>query len=86
MPFKKQLIFFRYLPYLQELEIGHTIDTIHVAKGVFESTIDTLLDIPGKTKDRLRTHKDLQKFGIIQQLHPRERPNGKYYLPLLAVT
>jgi hypothetical protein len=33
------------------LEIDHAIDTMHVAKGVFESTVDTLLDIPGKTKD-----------------------------------
>jgi hypothetical protein len=44
-PFKKQPIFFRYLPYWKEFEIGHAIDTMHVEKGVFESTIDLLLDI-----------------------------------------
>jgi hypothetical protein len=38
-PFKKQSIFFRYLPYWKEFEIGHAIDTIHVTKGVFDSTI-----------------------------------------------
>jgi hypothetical protein len=59
----KKLIFFRYLPYWQELEIDHAIDTMHVAKGVLESTVGTLLDIPGKTKDGLRACKDQQKFG-----------------------
>ena len=52
-PFKKQSIFFRYLPYWKELEISHTIDTIHVEKGAFESTIGLLLDIPDKSKDGL---------------------------------
>jgi hypothetical protein len=28
--FKKQSIFFRYLPYWKEFEIGHAIDTMHV--------------------------------------------------------
>jgi hypothetical protein len=38
-PFKKQSIFFRYLPYWKEFEIGHDINTMNVTKGVFESTI-----------------------------------------------
>jgi hypothetical protein len=82
VPFKKQLIFLRYLPYWQELDIGHAINTMHVANGVFKSTIDTLLDIPGKKKDELRACKEIQKFRIRPKLHPQERPNGKYYLPL----
>jgi hypothetical protein len=36
-PFKKQSIFFRYLPYWKEFEIGHAIDTMHVEKGVVTS-------------------------------------------------
>jgi hypothetical protein len=59
-PFKKQSIFFLYLPYWKEFEIGHAIDTMHVEKGVFESTISFLLDIPGKTKDGFSARKDLQ--------------------------
>jgi hypothetical protein len=58
-PFKKQPIIFRYLPYWKEFEIGHTLNTMHVEKGVFESTIGLLLDIPSKTKEGLTTHKDL---------------------------
>jgi hypothetical protein len=68
------------------LDIGHAIDTMHVAKDVFKNTVGILLDIPSKAKDGLRAHKDLQKFGIRPQVHPEERPNGKYYLPQLTIT
>jgi hypothetical protein len=63
-PFKKQLIFFKYLPYWKEFENGHVIDTMNVTKGVFESTIGLLLDIPGKMKDGLNAHKDPQVLRI----------------------
>jgi hypothetical protein len=80
-PFKKQSIFFRYLPCWKEFEIGHAIDTMHVTKGVFESTICLLLDFPGKTKDGLNAHNNLQVLRIREELHPQERLNGKVYLP-----
>jgi hypothetical protein len=85
-PFKKQSIFFRYLPFWKEFEIGHAIDTMHVTKGVFESTIGLLLDIPGKMKDGLNTRKDLQVLGIREELHPQERLNGKVYLSAASYT
>jgi hypothetical protein len=86
LPFKKQSIFFRYLPYWKAFEIGHAIDTMHVEKGVFESTIGLLLDIPGKTKDGLSAHKDLQALEIREELHSQERANGKAYLPPTSYT
>jgi hypothetical protein len=85
-PFKKQSIFFQYLPYWKEFEIGHAIDTMHVEKGVFKSANDLLLDIPSKTKDGLSAHKDLQALKIREELHPQERPNGKAYLPPASYT
>jgi hypothetical protein len=85
-PFKKQSIFFKYLPYWKEFEIGHVIDTMHVTKGVFECTIGLLLDIPGKMKDGLNTRKDLHVHGIWEELHPQERPNEKVYLPPASYT
>jgi hypothetical protein len=84
--FKKQSIFFRYLPYWKEFEIGHAIDTMHVEKGVFESTISLLLGIPGKTKDGLSARKDLQTLGIREEIHPQVRPNIKVYLPTASYT
>jgi hypothetical protein len=71
-PFKKQSIFFQYLPYWKKFEIGHAIDTMHVEKGVFESTVGLLLDILSKTKVRLSTRKDLQALEIREELHPQE--------------
>jgi hypothetical protein len=80
-PFKKKTIFFRYLPYWKEPEIGHTVDAMHVEKGVFKSTIGLLLGIPSKTNDELSAHKDLQALEIREELHPQERSNEKAYLP-----
>jgi hypothetical protein len=58
------------LPYWKEFEIGHATDTMHVEKGVFQSIIGLLLDIAGKTKNGLNTHKDLQALGIREELNP----------------
>jgi hypothetical protein len=79
-------IFFRYLPYWKEFEIGHTIDIMNVTKGVFKSTIGLLLNITGKTKYGLNARKDFQVLGIRKELHSQERPNGKVYLPLASYT
>jgi hypothetical protein len=42
---------------------------MHIDKGVFESTIGLLLDIPSKTNDGLSAHKDLQTLEIREELH-----------------
>jgi hypothetical protein len=54
---------------------------MNVEKGVFESTISSLLDVTSKIKDELNTHKNLQALGTREELHSQERPNGKVYLP-----
>jgi hypothetical protein len=84
-PFKES-IFFWYLPYWKVFKIGHPIDTTNVEKGIFESTISLLLDVPSKTKDGLNAHKDLQAIEIREELHPQERPNRKAYLPPASYT
>jgi hypothetical protein len=59
---------------------------MHIEKGVFESTISLLLDIPSKTNDGLSTRKDLQALEIKEELHSSERPNGRAYLPPASYT
>jgi hypothetical protein len=86
LPFKKQSIFFRYLPYWKEFKIDHAINTMHVEKGIFESTIGLLLDIPSKIKDGLSTHKDLQALEIREEIYPQERLNRRAYLPSASYT
>jgi hypothetical protein len=81
MSFKKQSLFFMYLPYWKDLETCHSIDLMHVAKNLFDNIIRTLLDMPRKMKDGLKSCNDLVQFGLRPELHPILRPNGKHYLP-----
>jgi hypothetical protein len=84
IPFKKQLIFFMYLPYWKELQTYHSIDLIYVTKNIFDSIIGTLMDMPRKTKDGLKSRTNLVQFELRPELHHISRPNGKYFLPQLA--
>ena len=80
-PFKKHSIFFKYLDYWKDLEIRHAIDVMHLEKNVFDSTVGTLLDIPSKTKDGLKSRNDLVDLAIRHDLHPVVLPNGKTEIP-----
>jgi hypothetical protein len=57
--FKKQLIFFKYLLYWKDLQTCHNIDLMYVTKNIFDSIIETLLDMPRKTKHGLKSRTDL---------------------------
>jgi hypothetical protein len=81
MPFKKQSIFFKYLPYWKDLETCHNIDLMHVTKNVFDNIIGTLLDMSRKMKVGLKSRNDLVQFDLRPELHPKLRPNWKHYLP-----
>ena len=63
VPFKKQSIFFQYLPYWLDLEVPHAIDAMHVQKNVFESLIATLMDTC-KSKDGLKSWKDMVQLNV----------------------
>jgi hypothetical protein len=86
IPFKKQSIFFKYLPYWKNLQTCHNIDLMHVTKNVFGSIIETLLDMLRKSKDRLKSCIDLVQFELRSEVHPISRPNGKYFLPPASYT
>ncbi|XP_066161956.1 uncharacterized protein [Oryza sativa Japonica Group] len=68
-PFKKHSIFFKYLPYWNDLEVRHAIDIMHLEKNVFDNIVGTLLDMPKKTKDGLQSWMDLVEMGIREELH-----------------
>jgi hypothetical protein len=59
---------------------------MHVTKNVFDSIIKTLLDMPRKSKDGLKSHTYLVQFELRPELHPISRPNGKYFLPPASYT
>jgi hypothetical protein len=62
IPLKKQSIFFMYLPYWKNLQTCHNIELMHVTKNVFDSIIGTLLDMPRKSKDGLKSRTYLVQF------------------------
>jgi SRSO17 transposase len=72
VPFKKHSCFFKYLSYWKELDTytAHAIDCMHLEKNVFESTIGVLLDIKTKTKDGLKSRRDLVNQDIRSEIHP----------------
>ena len=81
VPFKKQSIFYKYLPYWVDLEVWHAIDGMHLKKNVFGNTIGILLETSTKTKDTLKSCQDLVALKIRQDLHPVDKGNGRYELP-----
>ena len=60
---KKRSIFFEF-PYWKSLYVRHFLDVMHIEKNVFESVIDTLLNIKGKSKDCLKAREDMLKMRI----------------------
>jgi hypothetical protein len=54
---------------------------MHVTKNVFDNIIGTLLDIPRKMKDGLKSRNDFVQFDLRPEFHPMLRANGKHYLP-----
>lgn len=81
VPSKMISIFFKYLPYWQDLKVCHSIDGMHIAKNVFESIIGILMDMKHKTKDGLKSRQDLKHLNSRPEVHPIDKGNGKYYLP-----
>jgi hypothetical protein len=59
---------------------------MHITKNVFDNIIGTLLDMPRKSKDGLKSHTYLVQFEFRLELHPISRPNGKYFLPPASYT
>ena len=76
---KKKSIFFD-LPYWEALYVRHFLDVMHIEKNVCDSVIGTLLNVPGKTKDGIKSRLDLSKMGIREELRPIKK-GLRTYLP-----
>ncbi|KAL5554309.1 hypothetical protein UlMin_041710 [Ulmus minor] len=77
---KKKSIFFD-LPYLKDLYVRHNLDVMHIEKNVCESLIGTLLNMPGKTKDREKIRLDMAEMGIRESLKPITELGKRIFLP-----
>jgi hypothetical protein len=84
IPFKKHSIFYKYLPYWADFQIHHAMDGMHLKKNAFGNTIGLLLETSPKIKDTLKSRQDLVAMKIREDLHPVDKGNGRYELPLAS--
>ena len=42
--------------------IRHNLDVMHIEKNVFDNIMDTIFDVPGRSKDNLNARKDLHLY------------------------
>ncbi|KAL4020803.1 hypothetical protein IC575_019590 [Cucumis melo] len=81
---KKKSIFFE-LEYWKFLDVRHCLDVMHIEKNVCANLIGTLLDIPGKTKDGVKSRLDLVELNIRSELAPQVGEK-KIFLPPACYT
>ncbi|XP_043694245.1 uncharacterized protein LOC122644951 [Telopea speciosissima] len=72
LPFnwKKRSLFFE-LPYWKDNLLCHNLDVMHIEKNVCDNIIDTLLELKGRSKDKLEARLDLKDMNIRPSLHPQ---------------
>ena len=81
---EKKSIFFE-LPYGPKNLVHHNLDVMHIEKNICESILGTLMNVPGKTKDNLKSRLDLVEMEIRKDLHPK-KVGDKYQIPRAIFT
>jgi len=64
------------LPYWCRLLIRHNLDFMHIEKNVFEQTINTIMNVKGKSKDDINSRKDLTTHYKRKRLHVQATDSG----------
>ena len=59
---------------------------MHVEKNVGESLTGTMLDVPNKTKDRLKAREDLKSLGFKPELVPKPIEGYQLLIPASSFT
>ncbi|XP_073119939.1 uncharacterized protein [Henckelia pumila] len=65
---RKRSIFWE-LPYWSSNMVRHNLDVMHIEKNVFDNIFNTLMNVPGKTKDNAKSRADLVEMSIRPELH-----------------
>jgi hypothetical protein len=63
------------LEYYKDLKLPHNIDVMHTEKNVGESLFHTVLNIPGKSKDKVKARVDVEKLCDRKRLY-MQPPTG----------
>ncbi|KAL0325300.1 UNVERIFIED_CONTAM: hypothetical protein Sradi_5099300 [Sesamum radiatum] len=81
----KKCIFWE-LPYWHTNLIRHNLDVMHIEKNVSDNIFNTVIDVKDKTKDNIKTRKDLELYCSRHEMHLFEGANGKVYKPKASYT
>ncbi|XP_055959774.1 uncharacterized protein LOC130014845 [Mercurialis annua] len=72
------------LPYWKTNVIRHNLDVMHIEKNVFDNVFNTVLNVPGKTKDTAKSRAELNKIcdrpGLAQDQETGRYPKALYAL------
>ena len=71
---KKRSIFWD-IPYWEDLLSRHNLDVMHIEKNFFDNIFNTILNIPGKTKDILKARYDIREICHRPELEPDDNDN-----------
>ena len=50
------------LPYWSTLLIRHNLDVMHIEKNIVENVFNTVMNLPGKTKDTFKSRQELNEY------------------------
>jgi hypothetical protein len=73
------------LEYWPMLDVGYSIDNMHIKKNVCEATCGTFLQQKSKGKDHKNAREGLKEQGIRPELYVEETETGTN-LPVVATT
>ncbi|XP_057779781.1 uncharacterized protein LOC130998378 [Salvia miltiorrhiza] len=80
---KKRSIFWD-LPYWKFLLIRHNLDVMHVEKNVFDNVFNTVLNVPGRTKDTSKSREELNTYcsrpALEKNVETNKYPKACYML------
>ena len=79
----KKSIFWE-LPYWKDLLLRHNLDVMHIEKNFFDNIINTLLNVPGKTKDNKNSRLDLP--GLCSRIELHIRNDGRIPVPIFRLS
>ncbi|XP_021603863.1 uncharacterized protein LOC110608886 [Manihot esculenta] len=65
------------LPYWSSNMIRHNLDVMHIEKNVFENIFNIVMNVEGKTKDNIKSRKDLNEICRRPELK-KDPISGKY--------
>jgi hypothetical protein len=74
------------LPYWDDNILRYNLDVMHIEKNVFDNCYGTISYLDGRTKDNLQARLDLVEMNIRPDLHPQEKPSGKFTCHLRSST